>query len=42
MKWVKRLLDRIGNADSMIWGYVMSKKVVIRILLKETFEKGAR
>jgi len=23
MKWVKRLLDRIGNADSMIWGYVM-------------------
>lgn len=23
MKWVKRLFDRIGSSDSMIWGYVM-------------------
>lgn len=23
MKWVKRLFDRIGSSNSMIWGYVM-------------------
>ena len=38
MKWVKRLLDRIGNSDSMIWVYEMLHEY--RIIKQSLIEKN--